>query len=287
MRPRRGGAHRAPLLVVDGDSFAHRAFHALPSSIKRANGRPGNLLTGLVSMLLRLWQAERPRAVFVGWDTLTVPTYRHEELPGYQAGRVFDPALLEQLDLAPGLLEAGGIVCAKAPGFEADDFLAAAVAAERAAGGTALVATSDRDAFQLAADDVTILQPVKGVSEIARIGPAEVRERYGVEPDQVPDFIALRGDPSDKIPGARGVGAKTAASLLATYGSLEALLAAGRFSAEADALRLYRRVATLDASVAIPPLPDQEPDWRGAAVAADALGLGRLAGRLEEAAASS
>jgi DNA polymerase-1 len=276
-----------PLLVVDGDSFAHRAFHALPSSITRANGRPGNLLTGLVSMLLRLWQAERPRAVFVGWDTLTVPTYRHEALPGYQAGRVFDPALLEQLDLAPGLLEAAGIVCAKAPGYEADDFLAAAVAAERSIGGTALVATSDRDAFQLAADDVTILQPVRGVSEIARIGPAEVRERYGVEPEQVPDFIALRGDPSDKIPGARGVGAKTAASLLATYGSLEELLAAGRFSAEADALRLYRRVATLDPTVAIPPLPDREPDWHAGAAAAEALGLPRLAGRLEEAAASS
>jgi DNA polymerase I len=283
----RGRSTGASLLVVDGDSFAHRAFHALPSSIKRANGRPGNLLMGLVSMVLRLWQAERPRAVFVGWDTLTVPTYRHEELPGYQAGRVFDPALLEQLDLAPGLLEAAGIVCGKAPGYEADDFLAAAVAAERSAGGTALVATSDRDAFQLAADDVTILQPVRGVSEIARIGPEQVRERYGVEPEQVPDFIALRGDPSDKIPGARGVGAKTAASLLATYGSLEGLLGAGRFSAEADALRLYRRVATLDASVAIPPLPDREPDWRAGAVAAEAIGLGRLAGRLEEAAESS
>ena len=277
----------APLLVVDGDSFAHRAFHALPSSIKRANGHPGNLLTGLTSMLLRLWQAERPRAVFVGWDTLTVPTYRHEELPGYQAGRVFDPALLEQLDLAPGLLEAAGIACGKAPGFEADDFLAAAVAAERAAGGASLVATSDRDAFQLVADDVTILQPVKGVSEIARIGRGEVLERYGVEPEQVPDFIALRGDPSDRIPGARGVGPKTAASLLATHGSLDSLLEAGRFSAEADALRLYRRVATLDAGAPIPPLPDREPDWRACALAAEALGLPRLAGRLVEAAESS
>ena len=116
---------RRPLLVVDGDSFAHRAYHALPSSIKRENGRPGNLLTGVTSMLLRLWQAERPRAVFVGWDTLTAPTYRHEALPGYQAGREFDEALLEQLDLAPGLLEAAGIVCGKGAGYEADDFLLA------------------------------------------------------------------------------------------------------------------------------------------------------------------
>ena len=217
--------------MVDGDSFAHRAFHALPRSIRRADGSAGNLLTGLVSMLLRLWEAEQPRAVFVGWDTLFVPTYRHEALSGYQAGREFDPELLEQLDLAPGLLEAAGIVCAKAPGYEADDFLAAAVSSERKRKGRALVATSDRDAFQLVADDVTILQPVRGVSEMARIDPAGVRERYGVDPTQVPDFIALRGDPSDKIPGARGVGAKTAASLLAQYGSLDALLADGRFFA--------------------------------------------------------
>ena len=276
----------APLLVVDGDSFAHRAFHALPRSIRRADGSAGNLLTGLVSMLLRLWEAEQPRAVFVGWDTLFVPTYRHEALPGYQAGREFDPELLEQLDLAPGLLEAARIVCAKAPGYEADDFLAAAVSSERKRKGTALVATSDRDAFQLVADDVTILQPVRGVSEMARIDPAGVRERYGVEPTQVPDFIALRGDPSDKIPGARGVGAKTAASLLAQYGSLDALLADGRFSQEADALRMYRSIATLDPSAPIPAIPDRQPDWRAGSAAADALGLGRLAGRLEEAASS-
>jgi DNA polymerase I len=276
----------APLLVIDGDSFAHRAFHAMPRSIRRANGRPANLLTGLTSMVLRLWQAERPRAVFIGWDTLTVPTYRHEALAGYQAGRVFDPELLEQLDLAPDLLAASGIICGKGAGFEADDFLAAAVASERAAGGTALVATSDRDAFQLAGDDVTILQPIRGVSELARIGPAEVRERYGVEPEQVPDFIALRGDPSDKIPGARGVGAKTAASLLQQHATLDALLEAGRFSAEADALRLFRHIATLDPSAPIPKLPDREPDWRAAAAAAEELGLSRLAGRLEEAASS-
>ncbi|HET8811112.1 MAG TPA: 5'-3' exonuclease [Gaiella sp.] len=276
----------APLLVVDGDSFAHRAFHALPRSIRRADGSPGNLLTGLVSMLLRLWEAEGPRAVFVGWDTLFVPTYRHEALSGYQAGREFDPELLEQLDLAPGLLEAAGIVCAKVAGYEADDFLAAAVASERKRKGRSLVATSDRDAFQLVADDVTILQPVRGVSELARIDPAQVRERYGVEPAQVPDFIALRGDPSDKIPGARGVGAKTAAALLGQYGSLDAMLADGRFSQEADALRLYRSIATLDPRAPIPSIPDRRPDWRAGAGAADALGLGRLAGRLEEAASS-
>lgn len=295
MSPTKGGEAEAtprtpraprPLLVVDGDSFAHRAFHSTPRSVRRADGAPGNLLTGFTSMLVRLWAAERPRAVVVGWDTLFVPTYRHELLPGYQAGREFDPELLEQLDLAPAMLAAGGIVCGKAPGYEADDFLGAAVIAERARGGRSLVATSDRDAFQLAADDVTIIQPVKGVSEVARIGPAEVRERYGVDPVQVTDFIALRGDPSDKIPGARGVGAKTAASLLVEHGSLDVLLDAGRFPAEADALRAYRSIATFDTSAPLPPLPEDGPDWDAVARAAEELGLPRLAGRVREAASS-
>ena len=159
------------------------------------------------------------------------------------------------------LVSSTGIVCGKEGGFEADDFLAAAVAAERLRSGAALVATSDRDAFQLAAEDVTILQPVRGVSELRRIGPAEVRERYGVEPRQVPDFIALRGDPSDKIPGARGVGEKTAATLLQTFPDLDAMFAAGRFEAEAAQLRDFRHIATLDPTAPLPPVPDLEPDW--------------------------
>ncbi|HEU0337059.1 MAG TPA: 5'-3' exonuclease [Gaiellaceae bacterium] len=275
-----------PLLAVDGDSFAHRAYHALPKSIRRAEGRPGNALTGFMSMLLGLWQAERPRAVVVGWDTLFVPTYRHELHPGYQGGREFDDALLEQLDLLPALAASAGIVCGKAAGYEADDFLAAAVAQEETRGGETLVATSDRDAFQLAGPRATILQPRRGVSLIERVGPAEVRERYGVEPEQVPDFIALRGDPSDKIPGARGVGEKTAAELLRSHGSLEQLLAEGRFAAEAERLRAYLRIATLDPSAPLPELVDREPDWAAAAAHADELGLGRLAGRLADAAAA-
>jgi DNA polymerase I len=270
-----------PLLAIDGDSFAHRAFHGVPRSVRRANGRPGNLLQGLTSMVMRLTQAEAPRAVIVGWDSLGDPTYRNELLEGYQGGREFDPELVEQLDLAPALLASGGIVCVKAAGYEADDVLAAAVASERERGGTTLVATSDRDAYQLAAPDVTILQPQKGVTEMARIGPAEVRERYGVDPVQVPDFIALRGDPSDKIPGARGIGAKTAATLLANGGSLPALLAAGRFPVEAEALEVYLRVATLDAGVPLPALPDRLPDWAAMAEEVRRLGLERLATRME------
>ncbi len=256
----------------------------MPSSVRRSGGEPGNAITGFVSMLLRLWEAEQPRAVVVGWDTLDVPTYRHALLPGYQSGRVFDPEIVEQLDLLPELVSSTGIVCAKAAGYEADDFLATAAAEEQARGGAALVATSDRDAFQLVSPSVTVLQPVRGVSEMARVGPGEVRERYGVEPEQVPDFIALRGDPSDRIPGARGVGAKTAARLLAEHGSLEELLALGRFQAEADRLRSYRAVATMARDAPLPPVPDHRPDWAAGAAAAAALGLGRLAGRLDDAA---
>jgi 5'-3' exonuclease len=269
-----------PLLVVDGDSFAHRAYHALPKSIRRAERRPAGALVGFTNMLTRLWDAERPRAVLVGWDSLGEPTYRNELFAGYQGGREFDAELLEQLDLLPGIVEAFGWVAPKAPGYEADDFLAAAVAAEESAGGTALVATSDRDAFQLASERTTILQPTRGVSEITRVGPAEVRERYGVEPRQVPDFIALRGDPSDRLPGAKGVGPKTAADVLREHATLEDALAAGRFAAQADELRMYRRIAAMDASAPVPPLPDTEPRWDEAAAFLEELGMGAVAGRV-------
>ena len=271
-----------PLLVVDGDSFAHRAYHALPKTMRRGDGGPANALVGFTNMLLRLWSQERPRTVLVAWDSLDSPTYRHLELPGYQAGREFDAELLEQLDLLPALVASTRLAVAKAAGYEADDFLGAAVAREEAAGGAVLVATSDRDAFQLASSRTTILQPVRG-GVPARIGPGEVRERYGVEPRQVPDFIALRGDPSDRIPGARGIGPKKAAELLRQYPSLEALLADGRFSAEAEALRLYLRVATLDREAPLPELPDLDPDWAGGAEHARALGLEGVARRFEEA----
>jgi len=271
---------RAALLAIDGDSFTHRAYHALPKTMRRQDGGPANAITGFTNVLLRLWQDERPRTVLVAWDTLDMPTYRHAALPAYQSGRVFDDELVEQLDLLPKLVASAGLACAKCAGYEADDFLAAAAEYEEAAGGAVLVATSDRDAFQLASERTTILLPVRGETP-ARIGPAEVRERYGVDPEQVPDFIALRGDPSDRIPGARGIGQKRAAELLAQHGTLEALLRAGRFAAEADALRLYRRVATMDRGAPLPPLPDVSPDWSGAAAFARGIGLPGVAARLE------
>jgi DNA polymerase-1 len=263
-----------PLLAVDGDSFAHRAYHALPKSIRF------NAVVGFTNMLVRLWEMESPRAVLVGWDSLGTPTYRNELFPGYQGGREFDDSLLEQLDLLPDLVDALGFVAAKAGGYEADDFLAAAVRSEEAHDGSCVVATGDRDAFQLASERTVILFPTRGVSEMTRVGPEEVRERYGVEPGQVPDFIALRGDPSDKLPGAKGVGPKTAADLLRQYGSLEEALAAGRFATQADELRLYRRIAAMDAAAPVPDLPDTEPDWDHGSVLVREWGLNQLADRL-------
>jgi DNA polymerase-1 len=270
-----------PLLVIDGDSFAHRSYHALPKSIRRHGNRGGGAIVGFGNLLLRLFETEQPRAILVGWDTLDSPNFRQRLFPSYQSGRQFDEELIDQLALLPELVAACGFANAKAPGYEADDFLAAGAAAEERRQGTVLVASGDRDAFQLASAATTILHPVKA-GELARIGPDEVRERYGVEPAQVPDFIALRGDPSDKIPGARGVGPKGAAVLLRRCGTLENAIAEGRFNEQAGALRLYRKIATMDATAPLPGLEDQTPTWATGAELARRWELTRLADRLED-----
>jgi DNA polymerase-1 len=276
---------RRPLLVIDGDSFAHRAYHALPKTIRRRGNKGAGAILGFANFLLRLYGTEKPRAVLVGWDSLDEATYRHEALPGYQAGRTFDDELVDQLEVLPELVMACGFACAKAPGYEADDFLAAAVAREEKRGGTVIVASGDRDAYQLASETTTILQPVRA-GEMARIGPAEVRARYGVDPKQVPDFIALRGDSSDRIPGASGVGAIGAATLLRKYGSLENALAAGRFAVQAKTLRLYRSIATMDKSAPLPVLRNQKPSWAKASRLAREWELNKLADRLDTLAAA-
>jgi exodeoxyribonuclease III len=275
--PTKSAATRRPLLVIDGDSFAHRSYHALPKSILRKGRRPGG---GFANVLLRLYREEQPRAVLVAWDTYEVPTYRHEKFPAYQSGRTFDEALIEQLPLLAEFVTACGFQNAKAPGFEADDFLAAAAAAEEKRGGTVLIASGDRDTFQLASNRTTILYPVRA-GETARIDPAEVRERYGVEPKQVPDFIALRGDPSDRIPGAPGLGAAGAATLLGRYGSLDAVLEAGRYSAIASNLRLFKSIATMNRKAPLLSLRNQRPTWPKAAALAREWKFKQLAERLE------
>jgi len=271
-----------PLLAVDGDNLAHRAWHALPKSIKGADGQPDNAVVGFMNMLLRVWEAERPRAVFAAFDTVGVSTYRNELLPQYQAGRDFPKELTDQLDRLPELVEALGFAWAKGAGYEADDFLAAAVAAEETRGGTTLVLTNDRDLFQLASAKTTVLQPRRGVSELDRVGPNEVRERYGVDPEQVPDFVALRGDPSDRIPGAPGVGPGRAAAVLRKYGSLDAALQEGGFPTIADDLRTYLQMTRLQYEAPVPDLPDAQPTWERAAELVERWGHNALGKRLRD-----
>ena len=275
-----------PLLVLDGDSLAHRAYHG-SRPLAGAGGRPINALHGFAIMAMGLWRAEMPRAVLACWDTLTVPTYRHEEWPQYQTGREFDPEILEQLDRMPELCEALGFAWAKGPGYEADDFLATAARLETEAGGRALVVTSDRDAYQLVSDTVTVLSPRTGGYAPDRIDPAEVVERYKVLPEQVPDFIALRGDPSDKIPGAKGIGSKGAAELLLRYGTLEGVVAAADEltprqgeAVRDERLALFRRVATMDRAAPVERPADNTLDVERAMAYAAAIGDERLAERV-------
>jgi DNA polymerase I len=270
-----------PLLAIDGDSFAHRAYHALPKTIRRKGDRPAGAILGFANLLLRLYRDEKPRAVIVAWDTLEAETYRHEAFPAYQSGRQFDDDIIEQLAIIPDFVSACGFANGRGAVYEADDFVAAAAADEEKRGGRILVASGDRDTFQLASPRTTILYPVRG-GGVERIGPEEVRVRYGVEPKQVPDFIALRGDPSDRLPGAPGIGPAGAAALIRQYGSLEALLKAGRFPKQAAELRLYKSIATMNKKAPLPKkLSDQTPTWDKAAALARAWQLNALAGRLD------
>jgi len=279
------GDAEGPLLVIDGDSFAHRAYHGVPKSVRRAGGKAGNAILGFTNYVVRLIEAEKPRAVFVGWDKLSEANWRAKELDGYQGGREMDDEIVEQLDVLPEFIGSFGFLYGKGNALEADDYVASAATAEEKRGGTALVASGDRDMYQLVSDRITVIQPLKA-GEVARIDPAGVVERYGVLPEQVPDFIALRGDPSDKIPGAKGVGAVTAASLLKKYGTLEAALADGKFASEAEALRLYRRIATMVRDVKLPAIESARPDWASGAALARKWELNGLADRLEKLAAN-
>jgi DNA polymerase-1 len=258
----------APLLVIDGDSLGHRSYHAMPP-VEGAGGKPVGLLVGFANVLLATWRVTHPRAVLVCLDA-RVESYRHELLPAYQGQRdPFAEDLCEQLDRLPDMAEAFGFAAAKIAPYEADDLLATAVTQEEARGGRALVVSSDRDTYQLVSDATATLHP-RPRGQLERVDRSGVRERYGVEPEQVTDLIALRGDPSDNIPGARGIGAKTAAELLRRYGDLEGVIAHAadltprqRLAVEGSAadLRRYLRVATMcrDVVMTIPGDASLEP----------------------------
>ena len=268
------------LLIVDGDNLAHRAYHSTPKTITGADGAPINAVVGFFGMLVNLWTKERPRAVFVAWDTLGVETYRHALWPAYQSGRVFDRELVRQLEALPELCGAFGLGVGRRAGSEADDLMAAAAVAELGRGGTCLVLTTDRDAYQLVSDRVTILAPRRGARELDRIGPREVVERLGVLPEQVPDFKALSGDSSDRIPGLRGIGPKSAAALLLEHGTLEGVLEALNRPQEAELALRFREVVAMRPDVPVELPPTGPPDWAGGSAALRRLGANALADRV-------
>jgi 5'-3' exonuclease len=284
----------APLLAVDAPSLLYRAWFALPDSIKGADGTPVNALLGATNAILRVVADRAPRAVVI-CNGAEAARYRVERYAGYHADRPPVPdGLAPQFARSGTLFEALGWTLAGTDELEADDLLHSFALAEAEAGGRALLMTGDRDMFQCATGDVTVLYLKTGVRGFEEMTPAAVRRRYGVDPALVPDFIALRGDPSDGLPGARGIGEKTAAELLNRHGSLEAALTSAQTATgekprvaaalrdHAGELRDFLAIATLQ-RVEVPRPADRVTDLDGGADVAEQLGMRRLAVRLRAA----
>jgi 5'-3' exonuclease len=283
----------APLIAVDGPSLMYRAFHALPDSIRGTDGKPVNALLGTANLVLQAVERHLPRAVVFCFGA-EAAGYRVELFPPYHADRPEVPDELQpQWADARAFFGAFGWRFVWDGELEADDLLGSLATVEASAGGTALLFTGDRDMFQCVNEAVTVLFPAGAKTGPLEIGPEGVRERYGIEPAQVPDFIALRGDPSDSLPGAKGIGEKTARELLREHGSLEDLLAAAQrvtsglrprvaqtLRDQAAELRVFREIATLR-HVDVERPPDAPLDTNGGARAARERGMNRLAERLE------
>jgi len=218
-------ARRDLLLLLDGHSLAYRAFFALPAeNFSTTTGQPTNAVYGFTAMLINVLRDERPTHVAVAFDR-SEPTFRHEQYVEYKANRRETPTDFKgQLSLIFEVLDALGIPRLSVPGYEADDVIATLTAQATGGGMNVLIVTGDRDALQLVSDDVTVLMTRRGISEMTRFTPDAVTEKYGLTPGQYPDFAALRGDPSDNLPGIPGVGEKTAAKWVAEYGSLSVLV---------------------------------------------------------------
>jgi 5'-3' exonuclease len=281
----------APLLAVDAPSLLFRAWYALPDSIKDSEGRPVNALLGTANLVLFEVARHAPRAVVLCFGA-EAAEYRVAAYPGYHGDREDPPdALGEQFAMAPAFFGAFGWTSLHDETLEADDLLGSLAAVEARAGGHALLMTGDRDMYQCAGERVTVLYVKTGGPQGAEeVDAAEVKRRYGVPPELVPDFIALRGDPSDGLPGAKGIGPKGAADLLRRHGSLEAALehwtgetprVRTALREQADELRAFKDIATLR-EVDLKRPPDAPLDTAGAAAAARGLGMNQLAGRIEE-----
>jgi 5'-3' exonuclease len=281
----------APLLIADVPWLLYRSFFGLPKSITNAEGQPVNALLGTVNAILSVLDSRPARAVVACLGD-EAAAYRVELYPAYHAHR--DPMPVElaaQWERAPELLASLGWTVAASPGLEADDTMFSFALAEQEHGGTALLLSGDRDMYGAVSDRVAVIDLRKG--QVAPIDPAGVRERYSVDPERVPDFIALRGDPSDGLPGAPGIGAKTAAELLRAHGTLEAVLEAAKATGGAamrprtatalsdnrELLGVFKRIATLQrVEVQLP--PDRATDFASGSRVADELGMRRLAERL-------
>ena len=272
-----------------------RAFYALPKSIKGPDGKPVNALLGTANMILREVERHRPRAVVLCFGP-DAAAYRVELFPAYHADReaAFPDELGPQWEDSAEFFGAFGWTIAVADTLEADDLLNSFAQREKKAEGRTLLMTGDRDMFQCADGSTRVLYVSTGTQGGEEIGAGEVKRRYGIPPRLVPDLIALRGDPSDGIPGAKGVGAKTAAELLRKHGSLEKVLAAA-FRESRPGLRkallespeqllAFKEVATLRVDKVGRPR-NKRTDYRGAARAARERGMNRLAERLRQAAA--
>jgi DNA polymerase-1 len=278
-------ARRCDVFLVDGNGLAYRAFYALPEELQTVDGQPTNALLGTANMLMKLLVDYRPSVVLVAWDER--PVDRLELAPDYKAGRKPTPDLLRrQQPLMQPLVEAFGYRNVRFAGKEADDVIGTLARQAEQAGHHVCVVSTDRDAFQLASDQVCIMMTPRGVSDVVVYTPDRIRQRYGIGPDQIPDFIGLKGDTSDNINGVPGIGDKTAADLLVQFGSLEGVYehlaevsgdrrrqALGEFE---DQARTSKALATIDVNVPL------DVDWEALAVSPpDRSSMAELFRRLE------
>ncbi len=260
------------LLLIDGNSLLHRAYHALPQSLSTSTGQPTNAIYGLAQMLLPLLDDESPDAILVAFDA-PGKTFRDELFEDYKAGRPpTDETLIAQFDLAHELIDALGMAQTEIAGYEADDIIGTVAEKAGAAGFDVLIITGDRDVLQLVDDQISVLATIRGLSETRLYKPDEVQEEYGVRPNQIADYKALAGDSSDNIPGAAGVGPKTAAQLLGQFADVEELLErldevdneklAARLKESTDEIQLSKRLATIALDSPLE-LGIDDLDWEG------------------------